>query len=274
MNAKNKGLLVLVRHGESRFNKLNLFTGWIDVALTESGIKEAHHVASHCKHFDYDAVFTSHLERAHETLLIILSYQRKIGIFQHYSDAKYNIVKNRAISLKKEIIPIFSNRALNERSYGSLQGINKEDAIKKFGALKILEWRRGFTKRPPNGESLRDVYERAIPYFCTKILSRLRRGETILIVGHGNTLRVIIKYLEDIPDDKIPFVDLSFGKPLVYEYKNSKFQRVSGKYNFERSLRTPHDLIKKIKFISLCQIKKKNRNGHLLANKNGGGQGL
>lgn len=232
----SKGILVLVRHGESRFNELNLFTGWIDVSLTEGGIKEAHQVASHCEQFDYDAAFTSHLERAHETLLIILPYQKKIGVFQHQSDEKYNIIKKISAKFREKILPIFSSRALNERMYGTLQGMNKDAASKIYGHSQVYQWRRGFKMKPPKGESLEDVYKRVIPYFEKMIMPRLKRGETNLIVGHGNTLRAIIKFLENIEDDKISLVNLPLGRPLVYEYKNGDFKRTEGIYNFQRLL--------------------------------------
>lgn len=233
----SQGILVLVRHGESRFNELNLFTGWLDVPLTENGIKEAHRVASHCKQFDYNAVFTSHLERAHETLLIILSNQKKIGVFQHESEKRYNISGSIDFQLSKKILPVCSSRALNERAYGILQGMNKKKVAQIYGESQIFKWRRGFNDKPPQGESLSDVYKRAIPYFKKMILPRLKGGQINLVVGHGNTLRALIKFLENIDNDKIPFINLPFGHPLIYEYKDKKFKRIEGAYNFERPMR-------------------------------------
>lgn len=233
----NNGILVLVRHGETLFNKLNLFTGWIDVPLTEEGIKEGHRVASHCQQFNYDAAFTSHLERARETLLIILSRQQKMGMFQHNNKRWYDMIKVIPTILNKQILPIYSSEALNERAYGALQGMNKDKATKIYGASQIFKWRRGFSSKPPQGESLKDVYRRSVRYFNKMIIPRLKRGETNLIVSHGNTLRAIIKYMEDIEDVKISLIDLPFASPLVYEYKNNRFSRIEGTYNFERVLR-------------------------------------
>lgn len=232
-----KGTLVLIRHGESRLNKLNVFTGWIDVALSELGIKEAQDVATHCQHYNYDAAFTSHLERAHETLLIILSKQEKIGVFQHESHPKYDVGDHAPQSFHKKVLPIYSSRALNERYYGDLQGLNKNMAAKKYGKEKVFEWRRGFKARPPKGESLKDVYQRVIPYFEERILPYLKDGKSILVAGHGNTLRAVIKFIEEIDDKKIALVDLPFGHPIVYEFSKSKFVRTGGQFNLARPLR-------------------------------------
>jgi len=228
---------VLVRHGESQFNKLNLFTGWIDVPLSEKGIAEAERVATYSKKYDYAAAFTSHLERAHETLLIIAARQKKMSAFRHESDTRYAPPQKVADISHGKLLPVFPTRALNERAYGILQGTNKEKAAKHYGAEQILKWRRGFADRPPQGESLKDVYKRAVPYFRKHILSRLKKGETVLVVSHGNTLRALIKHLENIDDSKIPLVHLPFARPLVYEYKNGVFQRKNGGYNFARRLR-------------------------------------
>lgn len=231
------GRLVLVRHGESSFNKLNLFTGWVDVPLTEEGIKEAQAVAEHCGQFTYDVAFTSHLERAHETLLIILAQQKKMGVFFHDSDHRYNIQQAVLEECNQEILPIYSSRALNERAYGVLQGMNKTKAIEIYGANQIMEWRRGFNVRPPEGESLAEVFTRAVHYFDIMILPRIARGESCLLVGHGNTLRAIIKHVEQITDDHIPLINLPFATPLVYSYHAPDFKRISGEYDMKRVLR-------------------------------------
>lgn len=231
------GTLVLVRHGESRFNTLNLFTGWIDVPLTVAGIEEALRAARHCKQFDYDVAFTSHLERAHETLLVILSEQKKIGVFQHESDTQYIISSGISSELEKKLLPIFTSKKLNERAYGILQGMNKQSANKKYGKKKVLGWRRGFSERPPNGESLKDVFRRVILFFEKNIHPRILRGETVLIVGHGNTLRAIIKFLEKIDDTKISLIDLPFAHPLIYTCLHDQFTRVEGSYTLRRPLR-------------------------------------
>jgi len=230
------GTLVLVRHGESRMNKLNRFTGWVDTPLSKAGIDEAHKVADHCRQFDYDAAFTSDLERAHETLLIILSHQRKTGVFQHEGNARYAL-KKAPPDFTKKTLPIFTSEKLNERHYGDLQGLNKNSAIRTFGKTKVFNWRRGYTNRPPKGESLKDVYDRVVPYFEEYIHPRIKGGETVLVTAHGNTLRAVIKFLENIDDDQIPNVNLPTGHPLVYSCTKDVFNREEGAYRFNRPLR-------------------------------------
>jgi len=231
-----KGKIVLVRHGESRWNLSNLFTGWVDVPLSEKGIREAHQVSQHCEQYKYDAVFTSTLGRARETLSIILSKQELVGIIQHKENSKYhqyNIPKK----ISSSTFPIFISEKLNERAYGDLQGMNKNAASKLFGKKQVFEWRRGFETRPPGGESLKDVYTRTVPYFKKNILNRIKSGETVLITGHGNTLRALLKFLENLSDDEISFVNLPTGKPLVYEYRKAGFVKTEGMYNLNRLLR-------------------------------------
>ena len=234
---KKQGTLVLVRHGESRFNSLNLFTGNIDVSLSPQGLKEAGRVARQCKQFNYDVVFTSHLERAQETLLVILASQKKIGIFHHEIDQHQNTFENVPLAIKRTILPVYTATDLNERSYGMLQGMNKTTATKKYGASRVFEWRRSFEKRPPNGESLEDVYERVMPYFKRQIYPCLRKNQTVLVVAHGNTLRALIKYLENINKEDISSLDLPFAKPLIYTHTNDAFIRTDGIYSLHRPLR-------------------------------------
>lgn len=234
---KKPGTLVLVRHGESWFNTLNVFTGNIDVALTAQGLKEAHRVGRHCKGFTYDAVFTSHLERAQETLVVVLATQEKMGIFHHEIDFHKNTFINLSPSLQKRILPVYATSELNERSYGALQGMNKTTAIKKYGAKTVFSWRRSFDQRPPEGESLKDVYERVVGYFERHIHPHLNRGESVLVVAHGNTLRALIKFLENISDHEIPYLDLPFAKPIVYTIEQYRFLRKGTPYTLRRPLR-------------------------------------
>ncbi len=231
------GTLVLVRHGESRFNTRNLFTGWIDVPLSVVGIREAEGVAMHCKQFNYTVAFTSHLERAHETLLVILSQQKKIGVFQHEKDPRYAMMYNASTGHRKDILPIITAKDLNERAYGILQGMNKNTAQRIYGKETVFAWRRGYHKRPPQGESLQDVFVRVIAYFEKNIHPRIMQGETVLMVGHGNTLRAIIKFLEKIDDEQIASIDLPFAHPLIYTCIHDQFTRIDGTYSLSRPLR-------------------------------------
>ena len=229
--------LVLVRHGESRWNLCNRFTGWVDVPLSENGVLEAQRCAKHCKSFNFSAAFTSRLQRAQATLLIILSQQNRTGIFQHRDDPRYS----RWISLSNQCggddIPVFADSVLNERYYGVLQGMDKRDAERKFGKEKLTAWRRGYADHPPKGESLEDAHARMHPYLVRTILPRVKRGEDVLLTAHGNTLRAAIKHLENLSDETIAFVDLPEAMPLIYEYRKGRYQRIAGDYRMNRPLR-------------------------------------
>ncbi len=230
-------ILVLVRHGESRWNLSNRFTGWVDVPLSENGIKEAERVAHHCQQFDYSVAFTSVLARAQATLLIILARQNKTGIFQHVESPRYSKWVRRSNKLNVEDLPIYTNAALNERYYGELQGMNKRAAVKKYGKKKVIAWRRSYIDKPPGGESLEETHARVHKYLVRNILPKVRRGENVLVVAHGNTLRAVIKHLENISDKDISFVDLPEAKPFVYKFHHGRFMRIEGNYHFKRPLR-------------------------------------
>ncbi|KAH8926538.1 phosphoglycerate mutase [Atractiella rhizophila] len=195
-------VLVLVRHGESEWNKLNLFTGWKDPGLTELGRQEAHKGAKELKNrgYKFDVAFTSALSRAQTTLDIIL---KEIG---------------------QEDIPIFKDQALNERDYGDLTGLNKDDARKKWGEEQVHIWRRSYVRHsvlakdvpPPGGESLELTGKRVMPYYEKEILPRVKKGENVLIAAHGNSLRSMIKELEGLSGEAIVKKELATGVPIVY----------------------------------------------------------
>jgi 2,3-bisphosphoglycerate-dependent phosphoglycerate mutase len=188
------GTLVLVRHGQSEWNKKNLFTGWADVELTEQGVAEAHKAASLLKEkgLKFDEAFTSGLKRAQNTLSIILQ------------------------DMGQTDIPISRDKALNERDYGDLVGLNKDDARKKWGEEQVHIWRRSYDVPPPGGESLKMTAERTIPYFKKEILPRVEAGETILVSAHGNSLRSIIMWLEKLTPEQVVKLELATGVPIVY----------------------------------------------------------
>ncbi|MEI7512095.1 MAG: 2,3-bisphosphoglycerate-dependent phosphoglycerate mutase [Candidatus Uhrbacteria bacterium] len=230
--------LVLIRHGESRWNQCNRFTGWIDVPLSERGMAEAEECAEHCKQFDFSAAFTSKLERAHGTMFITLSKQNRTGIVQHEHDTKYYQWVKRSNNCTTGEIPIFESTHLNERYYGALQGMDKEAAEKKYGKEKVMNWRRGYSARPPGGgESLEDTSNRVLPYVKKHIFPRIKKGEQILVVAHGNTLRAVVKYLEKISDEDIAKLDLPEAQPLIYKYIKGEWKRILGGYQFDRPLR-------------------------------------
>ena len=225
--------LVLVRHGESRWNTQNRFSGWVDMPLSQNGVKEAMKIAKRLNSLTLDVAYTSHLERAHETLLVILAEQHRTGIFLHdhkHGGLEYSY-KNGA-----DEIPIHSNWLLNERHYGVLQGMDKAAAVKKYGYAQVLEWRRSFLARPPKGESLKDVYERVIPYFTKVIYPQVKKKKNVLVVAHGNALRAIIKYIEGISDSHIASLELEPGQAFIYGYAKGKLNRTFEGHRFNRPL--------------------------------------
>lgn len=227
--------LVLVRHGESRWNLDNKFTGWVDVPLSNRGIGEALITSKELKDLKIDVAFTSKLERAQETLLIILSDQEKTGIFVH-DHGKMKKWANRSETDENEIL-VYTSEDLNERYYGDLQGINKDEARSKYGEEQVFKWRRGFSDRPPKAESLKDVYNRSIPYFKKNIIPELKKNKNVIVSAHGNSLRSIIKFIDDISDDYIPHLELATGKPIIYKFDNDKFRKVEDSHSFIRPVK-------------------------------------
>ena len=187
--------LVLVRHGQSEWNKLNLFTGWRDVGLTEEGLAEAHAAGRALKEagFRFDVDFTSALKRAQETNRIILE---EIG---------------------QPDLPVIRDQALNERDYGDLSGLNKDDARKRWGEEQVHIWRRSYDIAPPGGESLKDTAARVLPYYEREILPKVEEGKDVLVTAHGNSLRALIMVLEGLSEQEIVKREIATGAPLVYE---------------------------------------------------------
>ena len=188
--------LVLVRHGQSEWNALNLFTGWKDPGLTDQGRQEANQAGRLIQslNLDFDVMFTSALVRAQLTGDIIL-----------------NIIKQTHI-------PTIKNQALNERNYGDLAGLNKDDARAKWGAEQVQIWRRSYDTPPPGGESLKDTGERVMPYFNQEILPLIKKGQNILISAHGNSLRSMIKFLDNISDTEIVKLEIPTGAPIHFTF--------------------------------------------------------
>jgi 2,3-bisphosphoglycerate-dependent phosphoglycerate mutase len=187
-------LLVLVRHGQSDWNLKNLFTGWRDVDLTEQGVKEAREAGRKLKAqgITFDVAYTSALKRAQRTLELMLG---------EMGQAK---------------VPVFKDQALNERDYGDLSGLNKDDARKKWGEEQVHIWRRSFDIAPPGGESLRDTAARVLPYYIQEILPRVLRGERVIVAAHGNSLRALVMVLDRHTPDSITKLNLETGVPIIY----------------------------------------------------------
>lgn len=186
-------LLVLLRHGESQWNRENRFTGWVDVPLTEKGEAEAEAAGERLRGIDFDVAYTSLLTRANETLRIVLE---AIG--------------------QSNLVPV-RDQALNERHYGDLQGLNKADTAERYGAAQVHIWRRSYDTAPPGGESLADTAARAIPFFEERIAADVRSGRNALVVAHGNSLRAIVMHLEKLSREAVLELNIATGVPIVYE---------------------------------------------------------
>lgn len=191
-------LLVLARHGQSEWNLKNLFTGWKDPGLTELGVEEARAAGRRlkAKGVQFDVAFTSDLGRAQRTCALILEELGQSGL------------------------PTHADAALNERDYGDLSGLNKDDARAKWGEEQVHVWRRSYDVPPPGGESLKDTVARVLPYTMREILPRVMRGERVLVAAHGNSLRALVMVLDGLTTETIPGLELHTGVPLVYRLKD------------------------------------------------------
>lgn len=189
--------LFLVRHGQSQWNLENRFTGWVDVDITEAGREEARKAGKILKNEQIDIAFTSALIRAQHTLDIILDV---IG---------------------KKDMPVVKDKALNERSYGDLAGLNKAETAKKFGEEQVHIWRRSYDVAPPGGESLKDTRDRVIPYYEEHIRPLVEQGKNVLIVAHGNSLRALIMYLENLSPEEILKREIATGQPIIYSFNGT-----------------------------------------------------
>ena len=187
-------LLVLVRHGQSEWNLKNLFTGWRDIDLSEQGVAEARAAGRKLKAqgFQFDIAFTSALIRAQRTLDIMLD------------------------ELGQRDIPVFKDQALNERDYGDLVGLNKDDARKRWGEEQVHVWRRSYDVAPPGGESLRDTAARVLPYYIQEMLPRVLQGNRVLVSAHGNSLRALVMVLDRHTPESITKLNLDTGVPMIY----------------------------------------------------------
>ena len=189
--------LILLRHGESQWNLENRFTGWVDVPLSPRGENEAKQAGLKLKSYLIDIAYTSVLRRANDTLNLALE------------------------AAEKTAVPIVKTLALNERHYGELQGLNKEETAQKFGEEKVRIWRRSYDVAPPGGESLKDTAARTLPYYRDVILKDLAQGKNVLIAAHGNSLRSIVMEIEKLTPEEILKVEIPTGVPIIYEFDPS-----------------------------------------------------
>ena len=224
--------LILVRHGESYWNKEHIFTGWVDVTLTKKGIRQSQELAEDLKKINFDVMFTSCLERARATLLLIAAEQEKTATFMH-SEKKYSANLDENINYE---IPVFSHADLNERHYGLLQGIKKDEVRKKFGEEQVYLWRRSFKEKPPEGESLEDVCCRVRNFFEEEIAPFLKLDKNVLVSAHGNSLRALVKYIDNISDESIAHLEFAPGDVISYTMKDGELTKDDGGHKFTRPL--------------------------------------
>ncbi len=192
-----KSLMVLVRHGESEWNRRNIFTGWRDPDLSEEGVAEAHRAGAmlNAEHLHIDIAFTSTLQRAQRTLEIILS------------------------ELDEDGIPVIQDAALNERDYGDLAGINKDEARKRWGDEQVQLWQRSYDVAPPRGESLKDTAARVLPFFTKRIVPELKAGKNVIVAAHGNSLRSLVMHLDQLSPQQVMELNIATGIPLIYRLR-------------------------------------------------------
>ncbi len=221
--------LILIRHGESVWNKKNVFTGWVDVPLSQNGITEAIKAGEQLADINFDIIFTSVQVRAIETTMLVMAQNKndKTPVIIHDQGK----MKDWTIIYSKEmiqsIIPVYCNQNLNERYYGELQGKNKAETAKEYGDEQVHQWRRSYDVPPPNGECLKDTAERTIPFFKDNIISHLEAGKNVLVSAHGNSLRSIVMFIEGLTKDQVLKLEIPTGKPLFYSFKNGKIEKAS-----------------------------------------------
>ncbi|XP_042407984.1 2,3-bisphosphoglycerate-dependent phosphoglycerate mutase 1-like [Zingiber officinale] len=239
--------LILIRHGESLWNEKNLFTGCVDVPLTKKGVEEAIEAGKRIRNIPIDMIYTSSLIRAQMTAMLVMSEhrRRKVPIIIHKeTEEAQRWSQIYSEETKMQSIPVITAWQLNERMYGELQGLNKQETAELFGKEKVHEWRRSYDVPPPNGESLEMCAERSVTYFRDQIVPQLLAGKNVMIAAHGNSLRSIIMYLDKLTSQEVIKLELSTGIPMLYIFKNGKFIRrgspiapsEAGVYAYSRSL--------------------------------------
>jgi len=213
--------LILMRHGLSKWNKLNVFTGWVDVPLSSEGIGEALVGGEKIADLAIDVVFTSELVRAQMTAFLALSVHKgeKVPVVQHGEDPHWEgKTKIYSSATERGTIPVYYSLALNERMYGELQGLNKDEVEQKVGREQFLLWRRSYDVPPPNGESLKDTAARTLPYFNQTIRPLLDAGKNVFVCAHGNSLRSIVMELDGLSKEEVVQLEIATGEPLIYPW--------------------------------------------------------
>jgi 2,3-bisphosphoglycerate-dependent phosphoglycerate mutase len=219
------GTLILLRHGASIWNDKNLFTGWVDIPLSPKGVQESLEAGRVISKMPIDLIFTSALIRAQITAMLSMLEHPKTPFIVPAEEEALISSKIHSQEVRKEMIPVRCAWQLNERMYGTLQGMNKDEARLQFGADQVQKWRRSFDEVPPEGESLKMTSERTIPYFKEEILPSLEKGKNVLVVAHGNSLRSIVMMLENLSPQQVVALEIPTGTPWIYQRESKGWQR-------------------------------------------------
>lgn len=218
-----------MRHGESEWNRLNLFTGWVDIPLSVKGIEEALKAGQMIRDIPIDIIVTSPLSRARSTALLAMSQHRggRVPAIMHPGEGRMDTwAQIHGVQAKEQTIPLICAWQLNERMYGDLQGLNKAETAERYGADQVQIWRRSYDVAPPNGESLEMTAARALPYFKERIVPYLREGHNVLISAHGNSLRAIFMDLDGLTKEQIVKLEIPTGLPILYNYDAGDFTKM------------------------------------------------
>jgi 2,3-bisphosphoglycerate-dependent phosphoglycerate mutase len=218
--------LILMRHGRSSWNRQNIFTGCVDIPLDEKGVEEAIAAGNQIKDIPIDVIYTSTLIRAQMTVVLALMNHSsgKVPVFVDPQDIEHaDWAKIHCPKTELTTIPAHRHWELNERYYGDLQGMNKAEMTAEFGENQVQLWRRSFTVKPPNGESLEDTAARTLPFFEKAIVPYIKNNQTVFIAAHGNSLRSIIMELEKISKEDIVSLEIPTGIPMIYTYEQGRW---------------------------------------------------
>ncbi|KAK3011242.1 hypothetical protein RJ639_010697, partial [Escallonia herrerae] len=228
LGADDESALILIRHGESMWNEKNLFTGCVDVPLTKKGVEEAIEAGKRISRIPIDIIYTSGLVRSQMTAMLALTQHccKKVPIVMHNETEQARLWSQiYSEDTKKEAIPVVQAWQLNERMYGDLQGLNKQETAENYGKDQVHRWRRSYEVRPPNGESLEMCLQRAVTFFKEHIEPKLLTGKHVMVVAHANSLRSIIMYLDKLTPQEVINLELSTGIPMLYIYEAGEFTR-------------------------------------------------
>lgn len=215
--------LILIRHGQSEWNKKNIFTGWVDIPLSVEGVEEAFRGGQQISHLPIDIIYTSTLIRGIMTAMLVMNVHSsgKTPVILHEDGDFVEWFQ----APKDDLVPVKCAWQLNERMYGDLQGQNKQQVKEKFGEAQFKLWRRSYDVPPPNGESLEMTAKRTLPYFDMEIIPQLQAGKNVLVSAHGNSLRSIVMELDGLSEEEVVALEIPTGVPIIYDFENGKWRK-------------------------------------------------